>query len=313
MDGAKLRKILLGESRTARAGHGERPRAGGTRLRGAFWARAMSVSLVFMVLVGFAGGARSLAGPTLSTPIAVTTAPAAPTMDLGVAGFAELFVSTWLSLTRDTTPALAAFYSGPVETTAAAGLTVKATTVVDEKPMGPGYWAVTVAAVIADQDQAPGRRITGGIRYYAVGVARAGGALTATGLPAQVPAPATAPAPRPAVAGLATPGPDERPVTDALTGFFQALLAGRGELDRYMAPGGRIVPIRPAPFADVAVRGLGIVPGNGPASRLVRVEVAATGAAKDTQVLHYSLTITQRANRWEIAELLGAPPLARDR
>jgi hypothetical protein len=282
-----------------------------TRPPGEVRARTAHAVVLAALGVGFIGGLRALVAP-LSPPTPVIAAPTAtePSFDVGAGGFAELYVTTWLSLTRDNTKALMAFYPGVVDVPGSTSkLAAARTTVVDQKSAGDAYWAVTVAADVASVDD-KGQSTPLGVRYYSTGVRRDRSSYVATSLPAEVPAPPAAKSPKLAVDGLNPPSRDDRAVTDALDGFLAALLTGTGNVERYITPGAQITAVRPPPFAEVRIRGLGIAPGAEPTKRVVRVEVAATAADKTTQTLHYSLAITQRDSRWEITELLPAAPLA---
>ena len=73
--------------------------------------------------------------------------------------------------------------------------------------------------------------------------------------------------------GSSQPAAVGDPVADAATHFLQALLAGQGEIGRYLAPGAAVAPVTPAPFAEVAVTGLSEAKVGGPAGAAPRLMV----------------------------------------
>ena len=146
-----------------------------------------------------------------------------------------------------------------------------------------------------------------------VGVLEHGGAYVATSLPGQVAAPPTAELPKLGVGSFTHPDEDD-PTTDTIARFFSALLAGQGDLERYMAPGARLRPVEPSPYASVSVERVAFkatAKANDDGARTAQVEVAAVDRAGRTQVFHYALELAVRAGRWEVTQLLPAIPLGR--
>jgi hypothetical protein len=270
--------------------------------------RATSVALWGLVSLGALTG-------TLSLLLRVAAAPAAPRpiaaqpSAVGPEGFAELFVATYLSEAGgDVNDVLRPFYAGAVDLqdVTPGALYVSGTVALDAKQLSRGYWSVTVGARILGA--AAGTYRSGGMRAYQVGVASTASGYAATSLPAQVPLPARASAPPLEVSQLSPPMPGA--TTDALQRFFDAFLAGDGEVVRYVSPDSGIRAISPSPFVSTAVRGVGIAngPKEGPLS--VRAEVEGIDRDGRRQVLQYSLELAQRAGRWEVRRLLSAAPLA---
>jgi len=100
------------------------------------------------------------------------------------------------------------------------------------------------------------------------------------------------------------------PIALALDGFFDALLAGSGDLERYVSPQTSLSPIDPVPFVDTEVRSLGARPEvSEPDRALVRAEVVATDDTDNAQILQYTAVMSLRAERWEVAELVAASPI----
>lgn len=162
------------------------------------------------------------------------------------------------------------------------------------------YFAVTVAATN------PGSEVIGPLRIYLVGIVSTGSGWAVAGPPALVTSPETSEAPDLAVAmtGLEdTPG-----LAEATGGFLAAYLTGDGDVTRYTAPGSPISGIAPAPFVAVKVLEAGSITHDD-RGRLVVVTVEATDPAEDVQVLRYSMIVVEESGRWEVTELLPAPPL----
>jgi len=168
--------------------------------------------------------------------------------------------------------------------------------------VAPGYFAVTVAAevVIDEQDAA-------GTWFFSIGVAETANGWTTPGLPSLIPAPPQVDAPALLVDrldGLSEPG-----IEELLTRFLAAYLTGDGELARYVSPASNSTAVQPAPFTEVEVVSAG---AGEPSDGLTPVVVVARVAdsAGRTQLLEYSLMVSQRDGRWEVADLLPAPLLA---
>lgn len=310
-DQTRLNRFLFGD-RNRRDRRRRRKGQGSPRL---WLPRLMRLVLLASLAVGVAGGTKAL----LPTPDPadgeagelLAPAPVEIPRDLGVGGFAELYIAAWLGAGRDNADALTPYYSTPVDLIAveAGRLWASRTTVVEVTEASDDYWAVTVAAdvLVADEE---GSYQPGGIRYYTVAIIETDAGFGAAGLPAQIPPPATLDAPELAIDVLQAPTGDLEPLAEALEGFFDAFLAGSGDLVRYVSPETSLAPISPPPFADTEVRAIGARPEVDDLNRyLVRVEIMATDPSGNSQILHYTVIIAQRARRWEVSELMAAPPL----
>ncbi|MER7959175.1 conjugal transfer protein [Streptomyces sp. NPDC096030] len=286
------------------------------------------------------GALAYLSVPTTSAAPAPRTAPsaAAASGGQGAAGFATLFVATYLSAGRGDEPKLAVYYP-PASNLQLDGVSGQhrgeQLTVVRLRQSDASVWSVTVAARVTSATPAitpstqPGASsspaaATGAVRYFQVPVATAPGAggataYTALALPAEVAAPERAKTPE-LVYGAMRPALPSDPRTQAVTSFLSAYLTKAGaELDRYLAPGTRLAAPAPAPYSGVAVDQLAVegesggepvvsVPGDGTALRLL-VSLRATGQDGVRLPLTYALTLKARAGRWEIASLDGAPAI----
>ncbi|MFZ3494564.1 conjugal transfer protein [Streptomyces sp. 5.8] len=296
-------------------------------------ARLARIGAWILIASGPLLGITSLLGSPTQAQSATVTAPTAQTAsDTGPSGFAQLYVVAYIEAGQGSEGSLRPYFSGSVTLTNTPGTRSATRTVaVTSREVQPGYWAVTVAARIAQKD-AKGAYVDAGLRYYqvpvqALGPASAGGSnrndestlgYTATALPAQVAAPASLTA---SALGYGTnrgSNPAD-PATQTITGFLNAYLAGKGGLDRYTSPGVSLQSVTPAPYSGIEVTDVAddsanasntAVPSDG-AVRQTLATVNAKDASGATYPLTYALTLRSRGGRWEIASLGAAPVLQR--
>lgn len=266
------------------------------------WAqRATRAGLWSMVGIGALGGVAGLARPA-GRPVAQPQAAVSPAVTSDVTGFAEHAVRLWLTSTAESDAPLRAVFIDPPEpldieyrTDRAIAVTAIAAHSVDDD-----YWAVTVAAEIASG--APGD-----VWYFELGVVRAGDTFAAAGPPALVPAPRSETEVLPAPAALEPPDATDA-ITATLDGFFRALLAGRGDIARYLAPGTSIAAVSPPPFVESTIAGQATT-DLGTTRARVRAEVRGTAAGDAAWVVAYEVRLALREGRWEVTALSGAPTL----
>ena len=230
----------------------------------------------------------------------------------GVEGFAELFVAAFLGAGEDSPESLAHFLDDPpLDGTADGSWFATRTASLGARQIGPGYFAVTVAAEVVAADEESDEStvwVPVGTLFYSVGVAESETGWAVTGLPTLIAAPTRAVRPELLVGRL--DGLDGAPgLEEMVSRFLAAYLAGDGELARYIAPASRIVRVQPPPFVNVEVLKAGFIDAPD-GSQQVAMVVRATDAAGRVQVLEYALTVEQRDGRWEVSELLPAPTLA---
>ncbi|MEX2652070.1 MAG: conjugal transfer protein [Acidimicrobiia bacterium] len=230
----------------------------------------------------------------------------------GAEGFAELFIATYLGAGEDLTDGLDILLDGvSLDGVEDGSWSVARTTSLGAEEVGPGYYAVTVAAeVLATAEMSDGSPVwvPVGTRFYSVGVVETSAGFAITGLPALMPAPAGAAAPELLIRRL--DGLDAAPGLEGmLPRFLAAFLTGNGELTRYTSPSAHIFPVRPPPFASVEILQAGLVDTGDGFTRVAAV-VRATDSSGRAQVLEYWLLVSQRDGRWEVSELLPAPSLA---
>lgn len=256
------------------------------------------------------GNQVSTIGDTVRTLSAAAGVESQPDTS-GVEGFAELFIATYLEAGEDLPEVLSLF----LDNTSLEGMEIGSwfatrTTSIGAQELADNYYAVVVAAEVVAADQADGQPVwvPAGTRFYSVGVVEAEAGWVVVGLPALIPAPTRAPPPEPLIRRL--DGLDAEPgLEEMLPRFLAALLAGDGELTRYISPTSQIITVTPPPFVTVEVVQAGLVKSD----RLTQVTlvVRATDAGERVQVLQYSLIVEQRDGRWEVSQLLPAPQLAR--
>ncbi|MFG2312938.1 conjugal transfer protein [Streptomyces sp. NPDC048566] len=291
------------------SGGGAAPMAAGASLEAMRRRVRLSRLAVWTVI---AAGPAALAVALASTPTTVAAAPATPTgvrttaaVTADPAGYAQLFLNTWLRSTADDDTTAQARLAQSLAPDVdlpdlAPGVQSKpaSVTAVRSAQRGGGTWSVTVAAQSAD----------GSVRYYAVPVAtgRAGAALTVTGAPSVVAGPGRAKVAA-SPYGVTVPDGD---LSSAVGEFLNAYLTGGGEVSRYLAPGVALSAVAPAPYTAVSVeRVLAVekaaaaeqMPGDG-----TRIRIAARVQAQDAAgrwPLTYELVMRARSGRWEVAAL----------
>ncbi|MFD5110516.1 conjugal transfer protein [Streptomyces cinereoruber] len=311
--------------------------AGGWEL-GSLGASANAVTVLrrsawVLLLAGPVLGAWALlAGPKAVRAEAAVERPAAVAVDSsGPGGFAELFVTAYLEAGEGRTgDVLAAFMPGAGPAALAGGggggQVVEQAAAVRVRAVSAGYWAVTVAARVrpaepaAKPDQA---EAAVGLRYFRVPVrSGASGELAAVALPAEVGALLAGQVPELGYGQAAEPSAAD-PGVRTLQGFFTSYLAGGGEVDRYMPPGGRLTPIVPAPYTSAHVERVAEYGTNAPGAafpegaqipdgtrRRLLVDVTAADQAGVERPLTYAVALKARDGRWEVEAVEAAPLLA---
>ena len=277
--------------------------------------RALQVLLWLLVVSGPAAAlVATVHLSTLNSRLEMVQAAAAaadpPADSSGAAGFAELFIAAYLDAGEGST-GLDTFVDGvALDGVEAGSWSVVRTTGLGATEIGPGYFAVTVAVELiangtgSDSTSAPEPV---GTLFYSVGVAETDSGWTVVALPSLMPAPDRANAPDLLVDRL--DGIDEPGLKDMVGRFLSAYLTGDGELARYLAPSASVAGVQPSPFTAVEVLRSGMA--NDPGGRTVLAVVArATDDTGRAQLLEFWLAVSQRDGRWEVTEVLPAPPLA---
>ncbi|HEY8527838.1 MAG TPA: conjugal transfer protein [Acidimicrobiales bacterium] len=287
---------------------------------------AARIGLWCLVALGAIGGLVGLLRPAARPAVESAASSAEETVPPEMSGFAELAVTTWLEASGDEDDAAveSLFAANPSTAVGDSGRRrVTATYTVGARPVDDGdasgggdegrdYWAVTVAAAV-DELGGDRRWHDAGTWYVEVGVVRdADGALVAASEPALVPAPRRpADEPRPAGGGLGVPSSDDEELATTVEGFLAALVAGDGDVSRYLSPDYEIDPVTPAPFEQITLQRWSVTEL---ADDRVRVRLVARGtsAAGVPRTVSYELELEERAGRWEVTALSGAPTLHDD-
>jgi hypothetical protein len=263
-------------------------------------ARAAAVGLWAMVVLGAIGGVTALAGrSTGPSEYARPTPSGAITADvLAVAGFAERFVAAYLAAEPGTEDDLAGFlgYTPELPSNTEPVRPAATVRVVGAEAMNGRYWAVTVAAAET------GREV-----FWRVGVLHGEGRLVAIGPPTPVAAPSDGDRPE-LVVGVSEVPPVDDPVVATVAGWVAAYACGQGDASRYLAPGVDVDPVTPPVCSQARLDRWGS-DADGPGRVTVVTEAVLTEGGAERRV-SFALVLARRGGRWEIAELLGAPPLA---
>lgn len=235
-------------------------------------------------------------GSPFAAAVPVTTPPP------GLAGFAEMYVATYLTAVGEegaaelrrfyaSAPAAAEWHDG--------GRYVTRTAAVALAAIASGHWEVEVAADVLAFDGAGYRRE--GIHHYLVGITDDAAGFAATSLPARIPPPAPAPL------GAVSPGmPVEDPVVRTLVeGFLAAYLTGEGDVRAYATED--VAATVEDAFVAVAVSDLAALTA---ADGHLRVRV--TGTARDgvgaSLPIEYHLDILTREAAMRVGAVAAGPP-----
>ncbi|MFI2361445.1 hypothetical protein [Promicromonospora sp. NPDC019610] len=284
-----------------------------------------------------------LAGPAALVWTALRPAPAPVTAAAGTASTAESaaateraveLVETWLRADSNDQQLIASLTNAPVGTLPQEGQTIRDSSVAQVEEAENDVWSVTVGVDVAEP--APGSTpppadaqpkgeqaevpLVWVRRYFQVPVlvqrtdTRYSGpdlAVTALALPSPVPGPAAAADP-PDLDYSETISPTS-PAGQSVAGFLAAMVAGDGEITRYLRPGTSVSAVTPAPYTAVAVTGIKGShevtedPADGEGTHaLTTVELTRLDGNKTTA--QYVLTLVARDGRWEVA---GVEPAVR--
>lgn len=167
----------------------------------------------------------------------------------------------------------------------------------------PDSWLVTVSVTVTGTDG-----VSRG-QYFMLPVWCDGTAVAAAGLPGPVAGPGRA---EPPERGFDNSVPVAGPVGSTVAEFMAAMVAGTGEIERYVAPGAEpIRPVTPTPYEQVELVKLQApapVSDNPADGERARVLVTADLIRGDQTIrAQWVLTLASRAGRWEILEVNPAP------
>lgn len=283
------------------------------------------------IAVGFFGGLIGL----LRSPAANAVEEEAPDDALvpsTVAGFAELAVEEWLTVSNedDDTRLDSLFLEPPMFPEDPEGArTVERVLAVGGAPISDGYWKVTVAVDLTETvvpENADGADEAGGpdaedaanedaedVRsrwFVEVGIAGVErGGLVAVDAPALVPERVIDMGELSIVNGMLSEPDMDDPLVQKVQAFFDAYLAGRGHLSDHLAEAVREAdPVTPAPFVEVVLTGVAVSELDD-GSVQVRVAVDGITAGGVVQGQGYELQLVPNGERWEVFQVTGAPML----
>ncbi|PUB28771.1 conjugative transposon protein TcpC [Promicromonospora sp. AC04] len=261
-------------------------------------------------------------------PVAAATGAASTTETAAASERAVELVETWLRADSNDQQLIASLTNAPVGSLPQEGLTIRDSSVAQVEPAEDGVWSVTVGVDVAEpapgstpapSGQAKGEEAEIALvwvrRYFQVPVlvdrtdTKWSGpdlAVTALALPAPVPGPA-ADAEPPDLDYPETISPTSA-AGQSVAGFLAAMVAGDGEITRYLRPGTSVSAVTPAPYSAVAVTGIKGShevtedPADGDGTHaLTTVELTRLDGQKTTA--QYVLTLVARDGRWEVAGL----------
>ncbi|WP_236725299.1 conjugal transfer protein [Amycolatopsis orientalis] len=227
-------------------------------------------------------------------------------------GWAEMYVRSWLSAHRGDSAGLEAFYPAGMKSTRAVGTQIPVdTSTLSVWSPRLGAWSVMVAADVLVQQ--PDGKHRARLVCAEASLVGNGEGYVATSLPTPVACPRTLAAVELDYPETAEPN---GPIGQSVHGFLLAYLVGRGELNRYVAPGTNIGAIVPPLYAEVQLLELRthepFEPGQA-ARPLDGTEVHATARAwgydglGQVTTIDYALTLVARAGRWEISRIDPVP------
>ncbi|QKV90392.1 conjugal transfer protein [Streptomyces sp. NA02950] len=276
-------------------------------LRARRWVRLGRVAVWGALAAGPAALVIAAASPEPGPVVQKTASAPRPVRSTAdPSGYAELFVTLWLrsdsrSEERAEVRRLRAMAPGVdlPEPREGAQPDVDRVVAVRSARLSGGAWSVTVAAQSGGQ-----------VRYFAVPLVASGrsdaGAFVVTAGPARVAGPSAGRAPESAYRVTV---PEGSALSSTVSEFLSAYLAGVGETERYLAPGVRLAPVSGPGYQRVEVEEVSAddAVAKGPVAKegtVVRVQVGLRAVdALASWPLVYSLRVSARDGRWEIASL----------
>jgi len=315
------------ESQTGAAAEQERAPSGSSRTssleaypKGAgMRAVVVHVALWSVVVLAALGGVGFI-WQIASTPSEVVAAPESVAetdpLDQRVSAFALSYTTAWLSASKDDAGRLGTFVQLQSTNDLSSEPWQYRDPVVDEVgQLEDEIYSVLVLAwvkesvlVEGDSDQSESAWLLRGFRST-IQVTEAG--LAPVGFPAPA---AVATGPTSVELNYAEQVSPESTAGEAVQDFLSAYVAGEGDISRFLSPDASIDAIVPAPYASVTVRSIYAssptpdAPEEGE-SVDVFVDVVFTAADGRSVPATYLLTLSSRAERWEISSLAAAPQI----
>lgn len=303
----------------------------GLRISDATISRVSAAVLWVLVILAAYGGITAWLGSGSSSGVDVSAPLPGDVPDgrWAAAGFAERYVTAYLMAGSDgSTLAPYLGYSPELPATANADATVGPVRTVEVTRADDNrrdYWSVTVAvgepsgtegqstsALDAGTEAEADPGTPRGETFWQVGIDTSEGQPVASGLPAPVAGPPE-PDRAPVAVSLNQPSTND-PAVESVQGFLAAYLCGAADLDRYLHPEAMLRPVSPPVCQQVQVSRWGSAPvpgtgGEGAEARQTVVAEVVLDSGSRARRATYGLTLAQRDGRWEVAELLPAPPI----
>lgn len=260
---------------------------------------------VAIALVVPGPGAASNAASTSVSSIRDTTEQTAGTVASG-------FVAAWLSATKDDSSELQRYASTAGMDLPDSGWVFRNLSIASVgDATSTGLIPVQIAAQVEETSIEAEAPVTSWQqRYFGVTVRVADGAVGVVGMPAPIAGPAM-PTDQPKL-DYSTNVSSNSPVAATASSFLAAYLTGNGEVARYVTPEVEISAITPPPYSALKVNDVSAntapaeLPADGDVLNvLVKAElVSGTG---QTISADYVLTMTARADRWEVTSIDPTP------
>lgn len=210
---------------------------------------------------------------------------------------AQEFVAAWLAADRDHPELLERFIQDTTLALPGTGLETRNLATLSVQEVSEEITVVTVSAEVRNGEQWD-------TRTFEIPLGTTGSEVSILGLPQQVAAEAVKPG---SIKTYSQDVSTEHGVTDTVSGFLNAYLAGTGDITRFVSPGVEITPVGESQVTAVKLS-------------LVEASTEVPEAAADGTRLHvstrvelrtedsflpadYQLTLTARAGRWEVSHL----------
>lgn len=261
-------------------------------------ARAASIVLWGLVILAGLGGLSALVRTTSSSTTEDTAEPTTASDDgrWVAAGFAERYVGAYLLAGSDGS-SLSTYlgYEPELPGTARPAAVAAPVRTVEVTSAGDDYWSVVVAVGPPGQEW-----------FWRAAIDATGDAPVAVGLPAAVAAP-------PEVERVDLdvnlgPVPAEDAAADTVGGFLAAYLCGSGELSRYLSPGVELTATNPPMCTGIELNRWGSRSDSDGRQTVVVDATLGSGEGQPVWQATYAVELARRDGRWEVAELLSAPP-----
>jgi hypothetical protein len=287
-------------------------RALGSKLLGGVMVAAMLCGPAALVFA-FTKGSTVAAADGSGQPAGISV------VEQSTGSYALAYVGAWLGASRSNSTELQNYVDvSMVRNLTETAWSYRDAAVVSIAPPVEGESNIATVVVAANVEEFAASTVDDGTtqiwprRYFqvAVTVDASTGDLGVVGLPAPIAAPN-----KTSVSPELVYGTQLAPTSDAagaVTAFLGAYLAESGDIARYISPSTKISAITPAPYAALEPIDLRVdaepadEPADGDTTRILAT-VSLTNALEQRLTATYALTITARADRWEVTSIDPAP------